>query len=111
MNKVILQGHLGRDPEISYTSTGKMRAAVSVATSQSRLNKETGQWEDLTEWHSVVGWGNNAEKLSKCQKGDNVLIEGALSTRRWKAEDGRDMKATDVVAYWIRVLSRSEDRR
>ena len=99
VNKVILIGNLGRDPEIRHTQSGSKIANLSLATSDSWKDKNTGERREKTEWHRVVifseGLANIAEKYLK--KGSKVYIEGALQTRKWTDKDGVDKYSTEVV--------------
>ena len=99
VNKVILVGNLGRDPEIRHTQAGAKIANLSVATSDSWKDKNTGERREKTEWHRVVifseGLANIAEKYLR--KGSKVYIEGALQTRKWTDQSGQDKYTTEVV--------------
>ena len=98
INKVILVGNLGRDPEIRATSTGKI-ATISLATSESWKDKTTGERKEQTEWHRVVVFNTNlVEVVEKMmQKGTKVYIEGNLRTRKWTNQQGQDVYTTEVV--------------
>ena len=99
VNKVILVGNLGRDPEIRHTQSGTKIANLSVATSDSWKDKATGERREKTEWHRVVifneGLAGIAEKY--LQKGSKVYIEGSLQTRKWTDQSGQDKYTTEVV--------------
>jgi len=99
VNKVILVGNLGRDPEIRYTQDNKKIANLNVATSDSWKDKNTGERREKTEWHRVVifseGLANIAEKYLR--KGSKVYLEGQLQTRKWQDKDGLDRYTTEVV--------------
>lgn len=99
VNKVILVGNLGSDPEVKRTQDGKPVVNLSVATSDSWRDKNTGERKEKTEWHRVVIWNEGlcgvAEKY--LQKGAKVYIEGALATRQWQDKDGKDKYSTEVV--------------
>lgn len=104
LNKVILVGHLGQDPKISYTQSGQPVANLRMATSE-RFKDKSGQWTDRTEWHSVVAWGKDAEFCSNyLGKGALVMIEGRLQTRKWQDKDGQDRYSTEVVANRVQSL-------
>ncbi|MCF8364936.1 MAG: single-stranded DNA-binding protein [Bacteroidales bacterium] len=106
VNRVILVGNLGKDPEIMTFENGVKRAAISVATTESYKDKE-GNWVDQTEWHNVVLWRWLAEK--NLIKGDTVYIEGKLKTRSWDDKDGNKRYTTEVVADKItRLISRKD---
>ena len=99
VNKVILVGNLGRDPEIRFTQSGAKIANLSVATSESWKDKQTGERREKTEWHRIVvfseGLASIAEKYLK--KGSKVYLEGALQTRKWTGNDGVEKYTTEVV--------------
>jgi single-strand DNA-binding protein len=104
VNKVILIGNLGRDPESRQTNGGGVVVTLSLATSERRKDRE-GNWTDHTEWHRVVAFGKTAENLAKyCKKGKQVFIEGRLSTRKWQDKDGQDRWTTEIVADQVRFL-------
>jgi len=99
VNKVILVGNLGRDPEIRHTQDGKKIANISIATSESWKDRNTGERRERTEWHRVVifseGLANIAEQYLR--KGSKVYIEGQLQTRKWTDQSGQDKYSTEVV--------------
>jgi len=98
INKVILVGRLGNDPEIKQTSNGSMLANVSVATSESWNDKNTGQKQEKTQWHRVTVFGKLAEIVEKYLKqGSQVYFEGKLQTRKWQDQNGQDRYSTDIV--------------
>lgn len=104
LNKVILVGHLGQDPKISYTQSGQPVANLRMATSE-RFKDKQGQWTDRTEWHSVVAWGKDAEFCSNyLAKGALIMVEGRLQTRKWQDKDGQDRYSTEVVANRVQSL-------
>jgi len=104
LNKVILIGHLGQDPKISYTQSGQPVANLRMATSE-RFKDKSGQWTDRTEWHTVVAWGKDAEFCSNyLGKGALVMIEGRLQTRKWQDKEGQDRYSTEVVANRVQSL-------
>ena len=108
VNKVILIGNLGRDPEVRHLESGASVAKFSVATNESYQDKN-GEWQTLTEWHNVVAWKNLAERAERqLKKGMMVYVEGKLSTRKWQDRDGNDRYSTDVVANTFRLLERRE---
>lgn len=105
INKVILIGNLGQDPDLRSTASGATVANLRIATTERRKDRD-GNWNDHTEWHSVVSFGRTAENVGKyCRKGKQVYIEGRLQTRKWQDRDGRDRYSTEVVADNIRFLS------
>jgi len=98
INKVILVGNLGQDPEIRYTADGRPIANFSIATSETWNDKNTGERREKTEWHRVVVFGKLAEICGQyLSKGRQVYIEGKLQTRKWQGQDGQDRYTTEVV--------------
>ena len=98
INKVILIGNLGNDPEVRLTSTGSAVANLSVATSESWKDRNTGQPQEKTEWHRVVMFGKLAEIAQQyLRKGSKVYLEGKLQTRKWLSQDGQDRYTTEIV--------------
>ncbi|PNO64566.1 single-stranded DNA-binding protein [Serratia marcescens] len=98
VNKVILVGHLGQDPEIRYMPSGGAVATLSLATSETWRDKQSGEQKEKTEWHRVVLFGKLAEIASEyLRKGAQVYIEGALRTRKWADQSGQDRYTTEVV--------------
>ena len=99
VNKVILVGNLGRDPEIRFTQAGKKIANFSLATSESWRDRQSGERRERTEWHRIVvfseGLADVVEKYVK--KGSKLYIEGQLRTRKWQGQDGRDNYTTEIV--------------
>jgi len=98
INKVILVGNLGQDPEIRYTPDGRPIANFSIATSETWNDKNTGERREKTEWHRVVVFGKLAEICGEyLSKGRQVYIEGKLQTRKWQTKEGQDRWTTEVV--------------
>ncbi|MCP4597772.1 single-stranded DNA-binding protein [Neptuniibacter sp.] len=98
VNKVILVGNLGGDPEVRYMPNGNAVTNITLATSDSWKDKETGQPQERTEWHRVVFFGRLAEVVGEyLRKGSQVYIEGALRTRKWQDQSGNDRYTTEVV--------------
>ena len=98
INKVILVGNLGQDPEIRYTADGRPIANFSIATSETWKDKNSGERREKTEWHRVVVFGKLAEICGEyLSKGRQVYIEGKLQTRKWQGQDGQDRYTTEVV--------------
>lgn len=98
VNKVILVGHLGRDPEVRYTPDGRGICNFTMATTETWKDKNTGEKRDKTEWHRVVVFGKLAEICGEyLSKGKQVYIEGKLQTRKWQGQDGQDRYTTEVV--------------
>lgn len=97
MNKVMLFGNLGADPDSRSTGSGTAVTNLRLATSYRYKNKQTGELEEKTEWHSVVCWARTAEIAAEyLRKGSQVLIEGRLETRKWQDNEGRDRYSTEV---------------
>ena len=106
VNKVILVGHLGGDPESRFTQGGTAVATFSVATNESRKNSE-GNWEDHTEWHRCVLFGKQAETAAEyVKKGQMVYVEGRLQTRSWEDKEGMKRYSTEDVGNAITMLGR-----
>lgn len=98
VNKVILVGNLGQDPEVRYMPNGGAVANITLATSESWRDKATGEMKEQTEWHRVVLFGKLAEVASEyLRKGSQVYIEGQLRTRKWTDQSGQDRYTTEVV--------------
>jgi single-strand DNA-binding protein len=108
LNKVLLIGNLGKDPEVRYTASGTAVASFSLATSEKFKNK-SGEWEERTEWHNIILWGRLAEIAGEyLSKGKTVYIEGRLQTRKWQDKDGKDRYTTEIVGEKMQMLSRKE---
>jgi len=98
VNKVILVGHLGKDPEVRYTPDGRGVCNFTMATTETWKDKNTGEKREKTEWHRVVVFGKLAEICGEyLSKGKQVYIEGKLQTRKWQGQDGQDRYTTEVV--------------
>jgi single-strand DNA-binding protein len=109
VNKVIIVGNVGRDPEVRFTKAGTAVATFSVATSE-RFKDRDGQPQERTEWHRVVAWAQLADICGKyLRKGKQVYIEGRLQTRDWEDKDGHKRYTTEVVANQMQMLGRRED--
>ena len=105
INKVILIGNLGSDPEVRYTANGNAMANLSLATNESWTDKNTGQKQERTEWHRVVFFNKLAEIVSQyVKKGTKLYIEGSLRTRKWQDQAGNDKYTTEIVANEIQML-------
>ena len=104
VNKVILIGNLGRDPEVRRSNAGDPIVSFSVATTESWRDKATGERKDRTEWHNVVIFNENLGKVAEqyCKKGSKIYIEGQLQTREYTDRDGTQRKATEVVLQRFR---------
>ena len=105
INKVILVGNLGADPETRYMPSGSAVTNLSVATSESWKDKQTGEQKDRTEWHKVVMFDRLAEIAAEyLRKGSQVYIEGKLQTRKWQDRDGNDRWTTEIRANEMQML-------
>lgn len=105
VNKVILIGNLGKDPELRYTPGGQPVATFSLATTE-RWNDKNGQRQDRTEWHTVVAWGKLGELANQyLKKGKSAYVEGKITTRSWDDKDGNKKYKTEIVASQIQFLS------
>ncbi|NQS71954.1 MAG: single-stranded DNA-binding protein [Desulfobulbaceae bacterium] len=105
INKVILIGNLGADPEIRYTQNGSQVATFNVATTE-RWKGQDGQLQEQTEWHRIVAWSRLAEICGQyLHKGSRVYIEGRLQTRKWQDQNGMDRYTTEIVAREMKMLS------
>lgn len=104
VNKVILVGNLGRDPEVRYTQTGSAVANFTLATNE-RWKDATGETKEKTEWHRIVVWGKQAEIANEyLRKGRQVYVEGSLQTREWTDRDGNKRQTTEVRAQRFQML-------
>jgi len=112
LNKVMLIGNLGKDPEVRYTASGQAVASFSLATSE-KFKGKSGEWEERTEWHNITLWGKLAEIAGEyLSKGKTVFIEGRLQTRKWQDKNGNDRYTTDIVGDKMQMLSpKGEVRR
>lgn len=109
INKVILIGNLGSDPEARHTAGGKAVTNLSLATSESWRDKNSGEQVTKTEWHRVVAFGKVAEIMGEyLRKGSKVYIEGSLQTRKWQDRDGNDRYTTEIVARDMQMLDTRE---
>ncbi len=105
VNKVILIGNLGNDPDIRYTAGGAAVANISLATAESWRDKESGEQQERTEWHRIVFFGRLAEIVGEyLRKGSQVYVEGRLQTRKWQDKEGVDRYSTEIVANEMQML-------
>ncbi len=105
VNKVILIGNLGRDPEVRYMPSGSAMCTVAIATSRNWKNKESGERQEETEWHRVVFFDRLAEIAGEyLKKGKSVYVEGRLKTRKWTDKDGIEKYTTEIVAQEMTML-------
>lgn len=108
VNKVILIGNLGKDPELRYTPGGKAVASFSLATTE-RWRDSEGVMQDKTEWHNIVVWGRQAETAKEyLAKGRQVYVEGRIQTRSWEDKDGNTRYTTEIVAQRLQFLGSRE---
>jgi single-strand DNA-binding protein len=104
VNKVILIGRLGRDPELRYTQGGQAVANFTLATNERFANK-SGEQQERTEWHRIVAWGKTGELCAQyLSKGRNVYVEGRLQTREWEDKEGQKRTTTEIVAQNVTFL-------
>ena len=105
VNKVILVGNLGQKPEIRYTQTNTAVATLSIATSESWKDKDSGEQREKTEWHRVVFFGKLAEIAEQyLDKGSQLYVEGKLQTRKWQDKDGNDKYTTEILGNEMNML-------
>lgn len=109
LNKVMIIGRLGRDPELRYTQQGQAIASLNVATDEGYLDRD-GNKVDRTEWHRVSVWGKPAEACHNyTKKGSLVFVEGKLTTRKWQDQQGQDRYTTEIQAMRVQFLDRKQD--
>jgi len=105
VNKVILVGNIGGDPEVRYMPSGNAVTNVTIATSETWKDKQTGQNQERTEWHRVVFFNRLGEIAGEyLRKGSKVYVEGSLRTRKWQGQDGQDRYTTEIVASEMQML-------
>lgn len=111
LNKVMIIGRLGRDPEIRYVAGGQPVTTLNVATDESYLDRD-GNKVEKTEWHRITVWGKSAENCNNfLSKGSLVFVEGSLQTRKWQDQQGHDRYSTDIRAQRVQFLDRKNDSR
>tara|TARA_Y100000739_G_C20451253_1_gene392357 strand:+ start:194 stop:649 length:456 start_codon:yes stop_codon:yes gene_type:complete len=109
INKVILVGNLGRDPEMRYTQNGIAVCSFSLATSESYKDRTTGERVTQTEWHNIIMWRGLAETAEKyLRKGSSVYIDGKIQTRKWEDQQGQTRYTTEIVADTMQMLDRRD---
>ena len=109
INKVILIGNLGADPEVRYMPSGGAVTNVRLATAETWKDKQSGEKQERTEWHRVVFFGRLGEIAGEyLRKGSKVYVEGRLQTRKWQAQDGTDRYSTEIVANEMQMLGGQE---
>jgi single-strand DNA-binding protein len=105
VNKVILVGNLGKDPETRYMPSGSAVTNLTLATSESWKDKQTGEQQDRTEWHKIAMFGRLAEIAAEyLRKGSQIYVEGRLRTRKWQDKEGKDRYTTEIVADEMQML-------
>jgi single-strand DNA-binding protein len=105
VNKVILVGNLGKDPEIRYMPSGGAVANVTIATSEQWKDKQSGEMQERTEWHNVVFYDRLAEIVGEyLKKGSQVYVEGSIRTRKWQDKEGKDRYTTEIIARDMQML-------
>ncbi len=110
VNKVILVGNLGKEPEVRYTTSGSAVATITLATTESWKDKNTGEKVEKTEWHRVVFFSRLAEIVGQyLHKGSQIYVEGRLQTRKWQGQDGNDRYTTEIVANEMQMLGSKSD--
>jgi single-strand DNA-binding protein len=110
VNKTILIGNVGKDPEVRYTPSGSAICNISVATTRSWKDKTSGEKQEETEWHRVVMYDKLAEIAGEyLKKGRPVYIEGRLKTRKWQAKEGHDVYTTEIIAHEMQMLGGRDD--
>ena len=110
INKALLIGNLGADPEVRYTAGGSAVANVRLATAESWRDKDSGEQQERTEWHRVVFFGRLAEIVGEyLRKGSQVYVEGRIQTRKWQDRDGNDRYSTEIVANEMQMLGGRSD--
>lgn len=112
VNKVILVGNLGKDPETRYTPSGGAVTNVTLATSDTWKDKQTGESKEQTEWHRIVFFNRLGEIAGQyLKKGSKIYIEGRLQTRKWQDQDGQDQWTTEIVASQMQMLDNKDDNQ
>lgn len=110
VNKVILLGNVGADPDVRFLPSGNPVCNLRIATSETWKDKQTGERQEKTEWHSIVVFNKLAEIVQQyVHKGSKLYIEGKLQTRKWQAQDGTDRYSTEIVANDIQMLDSRSD--
>ncbi|MCB1830565.1 MAG: single-stranded DNA-binding protein [Chromatiaceae bacterium] len=105
VNKVILIGNVGKDPEVRYMPNGNAVANLTLATSESWKDKATGETQERTEWHRVIFFRRLGEIVGEyVKKGSKIYVEGRLQTRKWQGQDGQDRYTTEIVADQMQML-------
>ena len=109
LNKAMIIGRLGQDPDVRYTQSNTAVANMSIATSE-RYKDKSGEWKETTEWHRVVAWGRTAEICQEyLKKGSQVYIEGPIQTRQWEDKEGQTRYTTEIKALQMTMLDSKRD--
>lgn len=109
LNKAMIIGRLGQDPDVRYTQSNTAVANMSIATSE-RYKDKSGEWKETTEWHRVVAWGRTAEICQEyLKKGSLVYIEGPIQTRQWEDKEGQTRYTTEIKALQMTMLDSKKD--
>jgi single-strand DNA-binding protein len=109
LNKVMLIGRLGADPETRYTQSGKAVTNIRIATSEKWKDKASGDKKEKTEWHSIIAFERLGEILAEyTRKGSQIYVEGKLQTRKWQDKEGKDRYTTEVIAHSVQLLTKPE---
>jgi len=109
VNRVILIGNLGADPEVKSLESGVSVARLRLATSESYKDKNTNEWKENTEWHTITLWRNLAERAeTTLRKGMQIYVEGKLSTRKWTDQEGKERYSTEVVGNYLRIINKRD---
>jgi len=110
VNKAIILGSLGNDPDVRYTAAGAAVANISVATNEQWKDKESGEMQERTEWHRIVFFGRLAEIVAEyLRKGSQVYVEGRIQTRKWQDKEGNDRYTTEIVANEMQMLGSKQE--
>jgi single-strand DNA-binding protein len=111
INKAVIVGTLGRDPEIRYSSNGNAVVNISVATNEAWKDRETGEAQERTEWHRIVIFGKLGEIASQyLKKGEQAYFEGKIKTSKWQDQSGNDRYTTEIVANEMQMLGRRPEQ-
>ncbi|HDR9065521.1 TPA: single-stranded DNA-binding protein [Burkholderia contaminans] len=112
VNKAILIGNLGADPEVRYLPSGDAVASIRLATTDRYREKSSGDMKEITEWHRVSFFGRLAEVVKEyARKGTQIYVEGKIRTRKWQAQDGTDRYSTEIAALTMQLLGRASGER
>ena len=109
VNRVILIGNLGADPEIRTLESGVSVARLRLATSESYKDKNSDEWKENTEWHSITLWRALAERAERTlKKGMQIYVEGKISTRKWTDQEGKERYTTEIIGNMLRIINRRD---